>query len=153
MTSPVILNKIKTIFHYLFDDYGFAVIAETYFESFGNWAVVLQSGDCCRIRIFQDRGEIFIALGPLWSPPSWNAGPWFDLTVIVAFLTQGKDILEYELGKPDWQLERLADRLRPYMEQICELFRENVFEQKREALELLQEQMNEQIWARLIGEK
>ncbi len=148
MTHSTVMEQIKKYFGYLFDEYGFDVIAETYFESFGNWVVVLQSDDC-RVRIIQDRGEVSVAVGPLWSPPGWQAGPWFDLAVITAFLTQGKGTLEYRPGRTDQQLERLANLLRSHCDQICELFQDKVFQQKRVELELLRDQLDGQFWDQL----
>lgn len=144
----MVMEQIKKYFGYLFDDYGFDVISETCFESFGNWVVVLRSNDC-RLRIVQDRGEVSIAAGPLWSPLGWQAGPWFDLRVITAFLTQGKVMPEYIPGKTDQQLERLSNLLRSYCDQICELFQERVFQQKRAELELYRDQLDEQFWDQL----
>jgi hypothetical protein len=148
MTHPKVVDQIRKYFDYLFDANGFEVISETYFQSFGNWVVVLQSDDC-RIRFLQDRGEVSIAVGPVWSPPSWNAGPWFDLSIVIAFLTPKKEILERRLGNTDQQIEYLADTFRTYCDQICELFREDTFRQERDKLELLRDQSEEQYWGRL----
>lgn len=149
MTHPTtVVEQVRKYFAYLFDDYDFDVISDTHFQNFGNWVVVLRSNDC-RIRFFQDRGEVSVAVGPLWSSPGWQAGPWFDLTVITAFLTQGKSTVEYESGKTGRQLKRLANILRPYCDEICELFQEKVFQQKRVELELLRDQLDEQFWGQL----
>lgn len=148
MKRSMIVEQISKHFRYLFNDYGFNVISETHFESFGNWVVVLASDDF-RIRLFEDRGEVTISVGPLWSPPGWQAGPWYDLTFTIEFLTQGKDLFEYEGGKTEQQLERLAGVLRAYCDQIHELFQEEVFRQKQEELELLVEQRLDQFWNQL----
>lgn len=143
MTHPRVMDQIRKYFDYLFDANGFEVISESYFQSFGNWVVVLQSDDC-RIRFLQDREEVSIAVGPVWSPPGWNAGPWFDLSIVIAFLTREKEILERRLGNTDQQIEYLADTFRSYLDQICELFREDTFRQQRDKLELLRDQSEEQ---------
>jgi hypothetical protein len=152
MTPSETVDQIREFFGYLFDDFGFRVISETHFESFSNWVVVLQS-EVCRIRIFRDRGEVSIAVGPLWLPPGWQAGPWFDLTVLISFLTNGKYTLEHAVGDTSQQLKRLADVFHLYYDQVCELFQEQVFQQKKGELELFREQMNEQIWNRLTAGK
>ena len=114
--------------------------------------IVLQSDDC-RLRFFKDRGEVFIAASPHWSPPSWQAGPWYDLAVIVAFLTQGKEKLELEpkLGEVEQQLIQLTTVLRLHCDEIVELFRSNTFQQKQSDLELFKDQLNDQFWDRLRG--
>lgn len=148
MTRSVVMDQIKELFHYLFEDYGFTVFSETYFESFGNWVIVLLSNGC-RIRFFEDRGEVSIAVGPLWSPADWQAGPWFDLPIVIAYLTNEKDTWEYKSGSTAEQLERLAGLLRPSCDQICELFEEDVFQQRRRELESLEKQRYNQLWDKL----
>ena len=150
MRCSMIMGPIKKHFHYLFEDYDFTVFSETYFESFGNWVVVLLSDDF-RIRLFEDRGDVTLAVGPLWSPPGWQGGPWHDLTRITAFLTQGKDIWEYKRGTTDEQLQRLAGILRPYCDQIRELLQEEVYQQNKEKLRRVGEQLRDQLWDQLTG--
>lgn len=149
MKQATSLEQIRKYFGYLFDEYGFNVVAETHFESFGNWVVVLQSDDC-RIRIIQDREEISVALGPLWSIPGWQAGPWYDLAVITAFLTQGNSTVEYRSTTTDRQLEQLAEVLHSRYDQIRELFQGETFRQRQAELELLRDQFNEQIWESMM---
>ena len=146
-SSSTIVDQIKKHFDYLFIEYGFQIISETHFESFGNWAIVLQS-DACRLRFFNDRGEVFIAASPLWSPPSWQAGPWYDLASIVAFLTQGKEKLELEpkLGEIEQQLMQATEVFRIYCDQIIESFREDTFQKNQSELELFKDQLDEQYW-------
>ena len=84
-----VIEQIETHFFYLFDEYGFRVFSSTiWHESFGNWVVVLLS-DGFRITLFHDRGDVTLLVGPLWSPPGWQAGPWYDLPLVVEFLTLG----------------------------------------------------------------
>lgn len=148
MTHPTIVEQIKKYFRYLFDESGFTVVSETYFDSFGNWVVVLASDDC-RLRFFQDRGEVSIAVSPLWSPPGWQAGPWFDLPIVTAYLTQGQYTWEYAPGSTEQQLERLAGILRPYCDQICAMFRKEVFPEKEEELRGLETQRSKRLWDKL----
>ena len=161
MIDLVVMNNIKKSFHYLFKDYEFEVVIEEKYESFGNWLVVLHSDRCCRIRIYEDRGEMFVSLGPTSSPPNLEDGSWFDLSVVMAFLLGRQNQMEYELGKLDWsnlgkldwQLERLSRGLHPHMNQICELFRLDVFEQRKEALAQLAERMRAEFLKRFSGDK
>lgn len=142
------MERIRKVFCYLFEDHGFTVFSETYFESFGNWVIVLLS-DSCRVRLLEDRGEVSIAIGPLWSPASWQAGPWFDLPVVIAYLTDGKDKWEYKSGDTTQQLERLGSSLHQYCDQICEMFKDDVFQKKQEELRAIEEQWHSELWARL----
>lgn len=130
------LADIGKAFDYLFRDYGFGIQQERQFESFGNWVVVLESPDC-RMRIFQDRGYISIAFGPVWSPPDWEAGPWFGLEVIFEYLS-----VKYTLTNEDVirelspvSLEHLANMLKPHLKSICDLFQAEAFPSHRDKLE------------------
>jgi hypothetical protein len=148
MAHPAVKERIEEFFGYLFKDYNFTVFSETYFESFSNWVIVLLS-DSCRIRFLEDRGEVSIAIGPPWSPASWQAGPWFDLLIVIAYLTNGEDIRTYESGNTTQQLEGLGSLFRQYCNQICELFREDVFQKKQGGLREVEEKWQNQLWARL----
>jgi hypothetical protein len=127
MQQSEVIAKIKPPFRYLFDRYQYRVIGCRLFANSSNWIVVLESPSCGRFLVFQDRGEIIVALGPHGSPESATDGRWFDLAVIVEHLSQGQHMLEPIAGDPDQQMERLADILRPYMPQICPLWTDVVF--------------------------
>jgi hypothetical protein len=142
------VDRIKKHFGYLFMQYGFKVYSEAYFYSFGNWAVVLLS-DHCRVVLWQDRGQVFVDLGPPQPSPNWQAGPLRGLDFLIGFLTKGKETFEYEYGDTDEQLKRLAQVLRVYLDQICEAFHHGVFEQDNDALKQFAEYWNEQSWDRL----
>lgn len=144
----VIKRDIHRCFRYLFDAYGFTVTEEIQFESFGNWVVVLESTDC-RIRLFQDRGELSLAVGPKWFPPGWQSGPWFDLPVVIEYLTGGKSRWEYRGGTTREQLEYLGDTLRVHWEEIRRLFQGPNFQQKQHELRMVAQQRENRFWDQL----
>jgi hypothetical protein len=132
---------IKEHFSYLLD--RFEIISETNFESFGNWVVVLVSKKC-RVRIMYDRGEVSLAVGPLWSPMGWQAGPWYDLSVIWRYLSLNDQLLETELGLPaDKQLQNLSISFRKEFERICSLFTEENFKQIEDELNGIKSQKDD----------
>jgi hypothetical protein len=147
-----IANEIRRRFDYLFSEHGFAFGIERHFDSYGNWAVVLQSGECGRIRIMQDRGEVLLALGPQWSPLDWDSGPWYGLDVVARYLSGGRDGFAPTLGQTDEQLERLAERLRPYIDQACSLLQEDSFEAKQGELDFLRQSIEDEVWQGLLGD-
>ncbi len=115
-------DLVKVHFPYLFDEYGFSVIDIRYFDSFTNWVAVVVSKRC-RIRFFEDRGGVELAIGPLWDPPGWQAGPWFDLPAVLAYLNHGVFTWDYgPTGRTGPQLERLSAALHPQMGLICAIF-------------------------------
>lgn len=148
--QPKIADVIRHRFGWLFDEYGFTWVTEQYFESFGNWAVVLQSDQCGRIRIMQDRGEVFLACGPQWSPVSWDAGPWYNLDTVVRYLSNGEEHFNPALGETEQQLENLAETLQRNMKAVCRLFRKDVFGEKQLELDDIQQMIEDEIWKRLL---
>jgi hypothetical protein len=151
VVQPKISDKIRHWFNWLFDEYGFALATERQFDSFGNWVVVLQSDKCGRIRIIQDRGEVFLALGPQWSPVSWDAGPWYSLDVVVRYLSDGDDRFDPALGEIEQQMERLAEKLQCNISAACGLFRSDAFWEKKDELDALQQMIEDEVWKRLLG--
>lgn len=142
----VFFDKVMQHFRYLADDYGFRVVREEDPRVFDNCLVVLCSNQCC-IRVVRDRGDVLLEVGPT-SAVSMESSDnlWFYVTYVVAFLTQEglaevrnllyeapDEYLESE-RRADWQLPMLADRLRPYWDDIFALFREDGFSERRRAL-------------------
>lgn len=141
---------IQQKFTYLFQECKFSIDFEKSFDSFGNWVVVLVSEDC-RLRFFQDRGEITVSIGPLWNPPSWEAGPWFDLFLVLEYLTKRTDERRYQFDSMYQQLEYLSSVLHPHCSQACELFKPDVFSIKESELRLLEKKRNKAFWDDLTG--
>jgi len=141
---------IRRKFAYLFQEYKFDIIFERYFDSFGNWVIVLVSRDC-RVRFFQDRGEITISIGPLWSPPGWEAGPWFDLFLVLEYLTKRTSVWGYQPGSMSQQLDYLSATLRPYCSQLYELFNPDSFSATEAELRLLKEKRDKEFWNKITS--
>lgn len=117
-----IIAQVAAPFHFLFDQYGYRTIAYRLFANDGNWIVVLESPSCGRLLVLRDRGEIILALGPHGSPVSATDGRWFDIAVVVEYLSRGRHMLEAQVDGQEIELARLAGILQPYMEQVRELF-------------------------------
>ena len=122
MIESDVIRQVEDTFPFLAKEYGYRVIACRLFANDANWIVVLESKTCGRFLAMQDRGEIIIALGPDVIADSATAGRWFDLAVLVEYLSQGEHMLKAHLDDPTLQLDRMADVLQPYMGQICYLF-------------------------------
>lgn len=152
MKQPAFSDQVKKHFHYL-KDHGFVMVHEQTFPSFDNVEVVFQSEDC-RIRVLRERGEVYVDISPL--PP---VDYWVDLVSIIGFLTQGADSWQYESSGGDyefrieWQLARVADKLRPYIRQVCELFRKGVFERKLPEIEEFKHQQFLEKWGKYIKKR
>ncbi len=149
MKRPAFFDQVKKHFQFLIDDHGFAMLYERGPEGFGNCLVVLQSSDC-RIIVALDRGQVFVYASPLSAPDDW-----FDLSTIIAFLTQGPGADKWEYQFPDTgfdddynerQLARLVGILKPYWNQIFRLFREDVFKQKRKELAEFIKKRSDERW-------
>lgn len=151
MLDPEVAHDIRRCFRYLFEEFGYALAIVRQYDSFGNWAVVLESGRCGLIRITQDRGEVFLAISPRWTPVTWQSGPWYGLDVVIRYLSSGRDRVEPAVLPPAQQLDHLATLLRPYVPQLCDLFEESAFADAREGLEQLRQEVEDEVWQRLLG--
>lgn len=126
MRFSEILDQVKCSFSFLFDSYGFREISHVYSEeSFGDFAVALQSGDL-RLRIVRDKGQVFLDVGTLIDP-----NIWFDLRTVVEFIRLyrseeappvGNHELEATAGRIAGQLDSLSQILKLYYPAIRELF-------------------------------
>ena len=144
MTQEPFYHKVKRHFQGLVERHKLSVVHEDrYPESYGNSIVVLES-DHCRIRVLLERGQVFLEVGPVSAPVDWlTSAPdlWFDLTMLTSFVCSGADRWEYALPEDGFtdeftesELRRLASILERYYSQICELFSDEVFDQKQEEL-------------------
>jgi hypothetical protein len=128
---------VERNFYYLFEQYGFTIVDFRFFDSFSNWMALLISAKC-RLKIYEDRGSVMIAGSPLWDPPDWEAGPWYDLSFVVEYLTHGEFTWDYDkMGSAEPQLKWLAEILHPYTDQICALFQSDSFPDHEENLHRL----------------
>ncbi len=129
---------IHKAFRYLFDEFGFEIFEVRTFPSFANWVAVLISEDCCRIKLLKDRTELVVLVGPVWSPPGWESGPFYDIDVI--FKALGEETI-YKADKywneEEKQLEEISRIIKPIMPKICDLFSGEHYEKNSEKLELI----------------
>jgi hypothetical protein len=144
ITMQSATSIVREYFSYLFD--RFEIVSETNFESFGNWVVVLVSKKC-RVRIMHDRGEVSLAVGPLWSPPSWQAGPWYDLAVMWRYLSLSEPLLETQLDLSiDERLKNLSISFHEHAERVCDLFVEENFKQTEDELNSIKNKLDDAAW-------
>jgi len=112
------IERVKTSFQYLVDDYGFSIANERYDpQSFGNSLVEFRS-ETTAIRLILDRSQVLVDLGPI----SWNPNSWFSLSSVMEFLAPEAGESAYVFPETwesyydmiDWQVNRLAHILRRY---------------------------------------
>jgi len=107
-------------------DHGFHVTRRIVYPSFDNAEVVFDSSRC-RIQLVRDRSIVEVSLAP---PAPSEA--WHDLITVVYYLSGGSDrVWDYQVPdldrgdqRTDWQLQRWADILRPYLDRACQFFSE-----------------------------
>ena len=140
-----IIQDIKRYFGFLFDK-GCKFRDVRYFpESFGNWYVPLESAGYF-LRIEKDRGYISI----LFDPEKVNGRYQIGLETLIYYLSKGMHFVGYFEGNTFWgknkQMERLADLLSKYHDQVANLFetdpqrlREDLLLAEKKYSELLQE--------------
>jgi hypothetical protein len=151
MNETEAIQKVQSHFGYLFDRFAYRVIACRLFANNENWIVVLESPSCGRFLVMQDRGEIIVALGPHGSPDSATNTRWFDLSVVVEYLSEGVHMVEDRPGDPERQMVHLAEVLYPYMEQVGPLFVGENFSAAAEEMDRIGRRREEAIREREAG--
>jgi len=135
---------VRQYFSCLFEAYEFSVATLVHFPDFGNWAMVLLS-EHCRILFHKDRGELAMAFGPLGSHRTWNrkprttwdSGPWYDVGFVLAYLELDQSLLtkHYPPERLDKQMRNIAEKVLPYIREVCELFQEDRFWLEKDRLD------------------
>jgi len=124
------LNKIKELFSFLFEEYGFKLTEFKKFESFGDVLVTTKSKDFC-LRFVRDRGQTFVEIGP-----SVGFKEWFDLNV-VRMLIQGIDDTKSD------DIIKLQNFLKQNYSKIKELFSQENYLKTEEHLRNIQNELAE----------
>jgi hypothetical protein len=150
MSENDIDNSIQREFNYLFTKFDFHVVYIRRFKHFGNWVVLLYSPDF-RIRIYCDRGEVTLAIGPDWLPQNWEAGPWFDLAIVLEFITQQQYDLRMTIKEAteNEQIMILSEYLENHIDQIKVIFSEQIFKKQQKRLNQLHEKKEALFWPEL----
>jgi hypothetical protein len=134
-----IVKTIEWKFAFLFEK-GFMVSNKAFYENeFGNWIVSLDS-TMFKIRLRQDKNDIFISFGPIWaSSEIRDFKHFFDLEVILAYLTGEKNYypIASKGGKTEAVLEDLSRLTRLHLQEIARLFEPDRFVEKEEELHKL----------------
>jgi hypothetical protein len=148
--SPV--DLIKTYFGYFFDTFGFKVVEEELFNGFRNWIVVLRMEQICRVQFREDRGELFVLFGPVWSPPGYEHGPWYDIDVVLEYFGgKYKEYINDHSSLPDRmeeQMSKYALIVQPLLPRICDLFTGDSFEIREKELEQIHKKRRDEFWAK-----
>ena len=136
---------IQTTFRYLFDEFEFKIFEVRTFPSFGNWVGVLISEDCCRIQLLQDRSDLMVLVGPVWSPPGWESGPFYDISVIFKALGEETIYISNKYwNEEEKQLEEISRIITPLMPKICDLFSGEHYKENRKRLDLIYQRMRDE---------
>jgi len=134
-----IVNRIRKHFDFLFNR-GFEVIDKVYDnQSFGNWIVLLRS-DKLFIRFIQDRGDVFLTLGPYLG--FHQLRDTHDLLDILIDYIKKKDvdILTRKFSKDmdeDEQFRRLSSLLLTNYEEILVFVNSATFNEEKDKISKL----------------
>lgn len=127
MHKEEFFHLVQKHFGYLTSKQGFNLVHEQRFGHFDNQEVIFQS-DTCRIRVYVDRGEVYVDVAPL--PPQEHC--WIDLGTLIAYLKGNElDDSYNKIETPRYgdrmvrlepQVRQVAALLLDYCAQICALF-------------------------------
>jgi hypothetical protein len=133
-----IVTKIETHFSFFLQN-GFNIVKKET-GAMGSWIVFLHSVHYS-IRIYSDRNEFFVSVGPRNSSLEWgDSSEYFDLNLLVAFIKKGKiSIYMGDLGDEDEQLSKLSKKLLEFHPKIVSLFQDENFIKTKNEISLFWE--------------
>lgn len=149
-TCSEVLGEVTHALDYLFDDFGFEVLAVQPGSGGGRCLIVLSS-EQCRLRVIFNRGDLEVAVGAVSAPVSWEdkiAGvtEWYYLRGVLNYVRNIEppnldDLLkEVPFLILEQKLAKVAIDLKPDCWKVVQLFQKEQFEaRKRELDRYLQE--------------
>src|SRR5688572_3478456 len=113
--TKIAIQKVHKYFRFLFER-GFKMQQADYFpEGNGAWTIILESKEC-KIRVNQDRGDIYFEVAPIWADNKKYQG----LSSIIAQFENNYQNIYYRQKRRniDSQLEFYAQLLNSYYNQV-----------------------------------
>lgn len=138
-----IVEAVEKRFVFLFTK-KFRILNFESSDAFGNWVVLIQSAEL-KIKLFEDRGEIFIRFAPAWVD-GWDNVKFFDLDILIGYLS--KD-LSYRIFQElpqdiDIQMEKLAKLTEANYDNILSLFEKDDYTKiEKELIEFRKRQIDQ----------
>lgn len=146
--SELVQQKLRD----LMIDHDFKLIHAEALGSFGNWVVVLRHKENCKLRIEIDRGELLIAFGPVISSLDREAGPWYDIKVVLRELGQELNDFPVHVMSAEMQWAAFLRMIQPLIPSICDMFAIGNYEKRKKNLEMIGNQIETDTWDKLIKE-
>ena len=154
-----VLDEVKRALDYLFDDFGFEVMAVRP-EPGGDRCLIVLSSDQCRIRVCFNRGDLEVAVGAASATISWEnkiAGVthWYYLRGVLDFVRNAESPTLDALRKPipfltlEQKLARAAIDLKPDCWRVMQLFQDDQFGARQCELDLYLREGSEQLQRQL----
>lgn len=149
------VERIKVEFDYLFDIYGFShVYTHVELERTGYCLMGLENS-VCRIIIYKTWSEGNVWIGSVDAPFSWELKGYYSVKSLLMFIL-GKD---FQL--PDYnsfpsieeQLSASSQELKPYLNEVINLFSEDLFERWQVSYADFQEKQKKVILRRFGSKK
>lgn len=137
--STQFFQEVKTHFHFLIDENGFSIRDQVGPAGFGHYGITYQTQNCF-LDVMLDSGKVYVEFHPRIDPQQK-----YDVSEILAFLLHKSERwwfypdenLSVTLKSDEymrWLVAEVAQRLRPYINQILRLFEPDVYKEKEEAL-------------------
>lgn len=124
------IEKVKVVFDYLFDIYGFS-LAYTHQEiDRTGYCLLGLENSICRIIIYKTWSEGNVWIGPLNAPFSWELQGYYSAKSLLIFiLGQTFQLPDYKtFSSVEEQLNDLSKELKPHFKELISLFVEDEFE-------------------------
>lgn len=160
-TCTQLLNAIRQALDYLFDDFGFSVLAVERARTGGRCLIVLSSRQC-RFKITFNRGDLEIDVGSPSASISWEdtlsgVRQWYPLRSVLVYVRVEKypDLDSLLKPKPfltlEQQLNQMASDLKPDCIKVINLFQAESFTSRQRDLEQFLRERGEHIEEQLTN--
>jgi hypothetical protein len=159
-TCTELLDAVRRFLDYLFDEFGFSVMAVKPGSADGRCLIVLSSGQC-RFRIIFNRGDLEMAVGSLSAPVSWEdsiagARQWYYLRSALDYVRGEKypDLASLRKAVPfltlEQKLAQAASDLKPDCCRVIQIFQADTFASRQRELEQFLREQSEHIREQLV---
>lgn len=152
MNINSVVEAVRRNFGFLAERGALEIVAPSEFaEDAAGWTIEVVS-EALRLKLILDRGQVFVDVGS-----SLDDGRWYDLSLLISFLTEEKHRFGYSVPEGpvsdeavELQIERGARAVRDNYARLARFFDEEGFETRESALVAYRKEKSDKRWNRLL---
>lgn len=152
MDQQAAKELVRPHFGFLLEDHRLTMVASVErMPTKTGWAIALES-DGLSVRLLLDKGQVFVELGAGRAPRDY-----YDLGVILPFLTDGESSFEYHIPEGpisdeeiERQIARGTDTIRGHYARIAAFFLPDGLEERESELAAYRQERSDQYWKQTL---